>query len=55
MEAQLHRYKEMSSRLGVATPLFVPKPTGAGLNTSRSQFLELLANASMLQGGVPSS
>lgn len=54
VEAQIHRYKELSSRLGVATPLFVPKPTG-GLNTSRSQLLELLANASMLQGGGPST
>lgn len=46
MEAQITKYKEMSSKLGVATPLFVPKPAGSGINTSKSQLLELLANAS---------
>lgn len=48
-----NKYRELSNKLGVAAALFVPKPSGLGtsLNASRSQLLELLANASQLHGG----
>lgn len=41
---QRQKFKEISSRLGIATPLFVPKPSmGTLLSTSKSNIIGALA------------
>lgn len=49
---QVNHFRQVASKLGIATPLFLPKPALGALNSSRSINQDLLANISSNASGL---